>query len=644
VNIRSGLSAVLITFAFLHAHLSGAEIAPMSSSHSPRYYWSSQPVGHSARLLTLFCDPCGDPGAERDTVPLLSVLRDTLGDNSRENDRIAYVWLLGVTHQSFTQRLLAAVPFFYWRVEDGSTHADGKRLVKPLMDLTRPENPMIVQGMRTALQWTALDPLSMPVRATSRAYRTNEVTSERSHLEEAIGYLRQAPESDSGEGLTKAEKDTVLARLTLRKRLLGGLVGDPEAPRVGQQEEAEAERVRSRNWDLLLSFAERTGLVFESLDISGTSGEYGLLWFPADTGTAEPTGSSHDAVWKALNLRNPWMDSRLRAWDGPAFERSLDSNGSLLPAGITGFRTVKLIPLGVYSLDYPKFPLLMVDFREKRHVRLNEMTQRTVNEITAGIIGISHFANWYYYVGASAYDFVVSRHGKGMDAPSRLDCYSRFRVDLALDRTVDPRLRSLLQSRMDSLSLNPLQGSPQHEVQVAAARYTALLGQASSGVLEKQLDKTRRSELSNFGTTQRARAARALLSRTSFNLLPPRRPADKDLLSSLDRARRVQADLSLLHAAVNSGPSPEVTYDSSRMRTAVQELSQLLPDMRSKKVRIDAVSTLSRLEALTADRELQADCSLLLATIQKKDEFSTSGIATAPKVFTNSVHPRDFPK
>ncbi|MCU1292426.1 MAG: hypothetical protein JWP08_1276, partial [Bryobacterales bacterium] len=427
VIIRSLLLLTLTFSALLpNAPARGAENAPLTSSRSFHYYWASQPVGSSAQLLTFFCDPCGNRVASSDAVPLLSVLRDTLGDDRRENDRISYVWLLGMTHQSSTQRLLAAVPFFYWRVEDGSTHINGNRRVKPLMDLTKPENPMVVQAMRDALQWTALDPLSMPVRATSRAYRTNEVAREGSHLEEAIGYLRQAPKSDSGEGLTQAEIDTVVARLELRKRLLGGLVGDRAARHVGQQEGAERERVRSRNWDLLRSFAERTGLLFESLEISGSSGEYGLLWFPADPGAAEPVGVSHDAVWKALNLRNPWTDSVLRSWDGPVFERSLDANGSLLPAGMTGSGVVKLIPLGAYSLNYPKFPLLMVDFRDKLHVRMNEMVQRTVNEITSGIVGISHFTNWYYYAGASAYDFVASRHGKGMDSASRLDCYTRF--------------------------------------------------------------------------------------------------------------------------------------------------------------------------------------------------------------------------
>jgi hypothetical protein len=625
---------ILAFFPFLPLFgvvVGNGNVGPRTSQPSVRYYWETQQAGKSAQLVTLFCSPCGDSNLDKETVPLLSVLRDTLGDNRRENDRLTYVWLLSSTHQNVGQRLLAAVPFFYWRAGGGSTQVDENRHVKPLMDLTKPEQPMAVRVMRDILQWTVLDPLSMPVRASTRAYSTNEAAGERGHLEEAIGYLRQAPKSETGDGLTEAESDTLVARLALRERLLGGLVRARDAQRVGEHEEADQEVVRSRNWDLLRSFAEKTGLTFESLNISGTSGEYGLLWFPADKGAAEPVGASHSAVWKALNLQDPWTDSRLRTWEGPFFERSVDSNGSLLPSGADGSRTVRLIPLGAYGLNYPKFPLLLVDFRDKLHVRRNEMTQRSINELTSGVIGISHFTNWYYYAGASAYDFVASRQGRGMDAASRLDCYSQFRLALALDNGMDPKLRTLLQRRIDSVALNPLEGSPQHEVQVAEARYNALLNEASSGELEKQLGKTRAAELAQFGKTQQARTAQAFLSTVSFTLASPHYAGNEDVSSELDRTRRIQADLDLLHAAAKVGPNPEIAYDTDRMRTAVQELSQLLPGVRSQNVRKDAASTVARLVDLTKDRELLADCSALLATIRPSGGNHAIGIAAAPK-------------
>ncbi len=95
----------------------------------------------------------------------------------------------------------------------------------------------------------------------------------------------------------------------------------------------------------------------------------------------------------------------LKDWHGSVYERSVTANGDLLPADESGVSTVRLVPLGVYSLNYPKMPLLLIDFRDKLHVRRHELAQRSINEITSGVIGISHFTNWYYYVGADLYDF-----------------------------------------------------------------------------------------------------------------------------------------------------------------------------------------------------------------------------------------------
>jgi hypothetical protein len=623
--------------------VAGASVAAQreSAPASFRYYWVATPVGDSAQLVTLLCANCGPVTRPDRRVPLVSVLRDTLGDKTRDNDRITYVWLLSLTRQSIGQRLLAGVPFFYWRVADGSTRINDNRPVKPLMDLTKPEQPMSVQVTRDIVQWTVLDPLSMPVRASSRAYRTNEVARERSHLEEAIGYLQQAPTTDTGNGLSQAEVNMVIARLALRESLLGGLVGPRQAQRVGERELAEGETVRTRNWDLLRTFAEKSGLYFEALNVSGAPGDFAVLWFPTGSGDAEPLNSSHRAVWKALNLRDPWTDKRLQNWEGPVFERSVDANGTLLPAGVPGPGDLKLIPLGAYSLTYPKFPLLVIDFRDKLHVRRNEMTQRTINELTSGVIGISHFTNWYYYAAAGIYDFVASRHGRGMDAAHRVDSYAQFRSALALDGNLDPKLRTLLQQRIDSVAMNPLEGSPEHAVQVANAQYSALLNEASSGLLERRLQKTRESELANFGKTPQILASQAFLHTASFGLISPRYKSDDELIPELNRVRRVQANLNLLHNAESAGPNPEVTYDPVRLRAAVQELSRLLPGVRSGKVKADAIVVLRRLSDVTKDPELQADCAVGLMAIE---EPQNSGVLASPRVVESTLHAVELPK
>ena len=99
-------------------------------------------VPGGAELITVFAKLSGlDPTAastEKDTfVPLVSILRDTLGDDNSENNRLRYVWPLTYTRPSTKQRLAAAIPFFYARV------GNKEKLTKtppPALDLASPES------------------------------------------------------------------------------------------------------------------------------------------------------------------------------------------------------------------------------------------------------------------------------------------------------------------------------------------------------------------------------------------------------------------------------------------------------------------------------------------------------------------------
>jgi hypothetical protein len=350
---------------------------PALRENNQSYYWKATPVGETAQLLTLFCRSCEQSLGITQDVPLLAVMRDTLGDTNAANDRVTCVWLLSYARPNWHQRLLSAVPFFYWRVGAGSVFSEHDN-VPPLMDLTAPQHHVLSTAGRNLLQWTALDPMSTPIRASSRAYRTNEVDHERLHLEEAISYLRNAPVSNGELGLTRIQVDTITARLELRKKLLGGFANERQAARLGMEAAFAQERVRSRNWELLRECAERTGLLFEPVNMISDSEHYAILWFPLGE-FAPPSGTSLSAIWKLLNIKNPWTDKRLNNWNGAIYERAVDSGGRLLPRGETGDKIVRLVPLGVYSLNYPKVPLLLIDFRDKLHIRRHELAQRSIN-------------------------------------------------------------------------------------------------------------------------------------------------------------------------------------------------------------------------------------------------------------------------
>jgi hypothetical protein len=237
------------------------------------------------------------------------------------------------------------------------------------MNLTLAQHSTVSSAFRSAVQWSVLDPISTSVRATTRAYQNNKSDHERLHLEEAESYLQSAPAADDDSGLNETELNTVIAPLELRKYLLGGLVGNRWAAEIGEDANLEQERVRARNWELLRQCADKTGLVFEPIDLAGAKDQYAVLWYPLDQ-TSPPEGIALGPVWKLLNLNDPYVQ-RAKLLNSTKYERTIDGHA------------FQLVPLGVYSLTYPKMPLLMIDFRDTTHPWRYELTQRAINRSPA---------------------------------------------------------------------------------------------------------------------------------------------------------------------------------------------------------------------------------------------------------------------
>ena len=607
------------------------------------YFWRSTPVGNSAQMLTLFFREHRGQSAEAEGgLPVVSVLRDTLGDADPENDRLVYAWLLSYTSLNTGQKVLSAVPFFYWRLGEGSKSI-GSRDTSALLNLSAPEHTVLPNIARTLFQWTTLDPMGMPVRAVTRSYRANQVDNERFHIQEAITFLENAPVSDSQLGLTAAQLHTLIARLELRKELLGGLVTDKAAASYGEQSELEHERIRSRNWELMRQCAEKTGLYFQSLDLAGAQDEYAILWYPVN-GKPPQTGTSLAAIWKLLNIGDPWADTRIRDWKGATYARAVDASGSLLAAEQSGVAEIQMVPLAVYSLTYPKQPLLLIDFRDKLHVRRHEMTQRSINQITAGLIGLSHFTNWYYYLGADLYDFVVARHGRAMDAAARLDCYAEFRANLFLDDRLPSELRDDLQRHVTSLSINPLGATPDRDFQVAKSRYAVLQANSEAGgAITKRLDKERRAELPRYTESPKARVGEAVLHTLSFGVYTHRSREAETTLAALDMYRRAESQIDFLESLADAGTPPEIAYESSRIQASIAELRSLIPGITSRSMISRASASLEHVRTLSRDSGLQSDCTSALAAIQNRNMQPVAASRDSGMVAINKDAASGFP-
>src|SRR5579875_1856886 len=155
MQIRWAIACIMLGFASV---LFAADVPELQKPpgvveiSQPTYYWKTNNVGRTAQLLTLFCSGCeGQQSATSADVPLVAILSDTLGDHDPENDRITDVWLLTYSRPKAAQRLLAAIPFFYWRVGDGTAKAGSD--LTPLLDLNAPQHPVLAEIRRDLLQW-----------------------------------------------------------------------------------------------------------------------------------------------------------------------------------------------------------------------------------------------------------------------------------------------------------------------------------------------------------------------------------------------------------------------------------------------------------------------------------------------------------
>src|SRR4051812_21779435 len=105
------------------------DIEPLSSGP---FRTQRTPVEGGAEIITIFIHKDGPDG----DLPLISVLKDTLGDHRVENDRLRYVWLHSYARPSLSQELSSAVPFLYMRTSNKTTAGSGPP--PPIVDLNRP--------------------------------------------------------------------------------------------------------------------------------------------------------------------------------------------------------------------------------------------------------------------------------------------------------------------------------------------------------------------------------------------------------------------------------------------------------------------------------------------------------------------------
>lgn len=462
------------------------------------------PIANGAQLLVFFeeIEPDGATDARGAEIPLFAVLRDTLSSDDAAARELRQVWIFTCTSPSIAQRIAAGVPFLYHR--SGLDSGSAKHAPKPILDMGQPGRGAW-RGIAYAItQAEVFDPFGAISRLTTRSYGANLGEYRHTHINEVVDLIDNHA-SDLSPALSASELEDLSSRLELSMKLLGGYVSDEALPAVFEKNIAADTENRGHNWDVLRQAAERNGLYFEPLRLADAPNSFGTLWIARRDATA-PGEHAFDPQF--LGIADPFHDERVSTWKGYSRIWTLDRNGARVPDGTPGGSPVPMIPLAVYSLDYPGVPLLMVDFRDPSRPQRGEMGLRLANDVTTGVLGWTTFGNLGYFAAKTGYLFVHKRHGGATDRISRRSAFIELRHALGADESLDPALRTELLSRVERLDLDPVEKSWPQEIRAAWRQYDALMKYAADPKgMARMLDADRWQEYRARHETVRERIA-----------------------------------------------------------------------------------------------------------------------------------------
>jgi hypothetical protein len=626
---------------------------PAKTSADEIFRLERVPVDGGAELITIQARLDGiESSADDKWVPLVTVLRDTLGDLSHENDRLRYVWPLTYTRPSMRQRLAGAIPFLYTRV--GNKNSSSENPPPPVLDLAAVDRDAWDKIFWTALQSLLLDPYGTPLKASTRSYRHNITDYRKSHIIRALSVLSLYQAVAGPPAFTDSELAEIQARLRLTDNTFGGLVGDLNLQRYNEKQITEVRDIRGHNWELLRQRAEAESLFFEPLQMPDGSMTHALLWV-AKADLAANQGRRYDG--RFLNISDPWRDQRLLNWQGYSETRFVDSENRPVSQEMPDARATEMIPLALYGLDNPKIPMLLVDFREGQNPKKREMSRRVLQDVTKNILAVSRFGDLPYFLGRTVFDFVTGRRGIDVNQPSRLHTYSQLKLLLALNQSLYPDLRKQIGSRLEKVSLNPMENDLQAEAKLATQQYEALLAYAKRpDGLPRKLDRDRRAEMVALEHGRAEQILFRLANILSFGKYTHLEKSDSEMEARLDDARRLAYHKRFLREVAKSSSQVDVTWNldevnrslqfianhaaaaDSKIATAAAKIFVRTQDSETRRFCLECLSRMtnptakSELLRLSQQKDLdQAGRDLLLSYLKTPHQSPEPNIAVSEK-------------
>ena len=563
-------ASLLVTAPLLAVRTPAQTTTPATTTASELFRLERTPVEGGAELITIQARLDGIANAEDNWVPLVTVLRDTLGDANTENDRLRYVWPLTYTRPTLGQRVTGAIPFLYARV--GNKKKTNAKAPPPVLDLAAADRDVWDKIFWSALQRLLLDSYGAPLKASSRSYRQNISDYRKSHVIRALSVLTLYQAVKGEQAFSPTELSEIQARLMLTDKAFGGIMDTLRLEEYYEKTASQVHDERGHNWELLRQRAEAESLYFEPLQMPDGNTTHALLWV-SKTDLASQPGRSYEK--RFLNIDNPWTDKRLMRWQGHSETRYFDSESRPVSADTPGGRPVEMIPLALYGLDHPKIPVLLVDFRDGLNPKKREMSRRALQDVTNNVLSLSSFSSVPYFLGRTVYDFATGRRGMDINQPSRLRTYSQLKLLLSLDNSMEPKLREEVGSRLEKVSINPMENDLDIEASLARQQHKALLEYARSPEgLPAKLQRDRRAEMVPLKHGKLERTLFRVGNILTFGKYTHREDAEPEMEARLNVARRLHHHTRFLREVAQSGPRIDVAWNLNEVQRSLRFVAE----------------------------------------------------------------------
>lgn len=571
------------------------------------------PVVGGAEIITIFAKRSNfgvrEPEATSE-IPLVSVLRDTLGDERRENDRLRYVWMLSYTRASFWQKAAAFVPFLYTRTTNKGL--SGGEPPPPVLDMNSTNKALWNRVLWVICKRLLKDEFGAWPKASAIQYRQNVADYKRSAIAK-VQTILSLYESTTGEKLwSESERKDIQAKLWLTEKPLGGQMQSENLERAYDKKLEEIKDVRGHNWEFLRQYSEAQGLYFEPLTMSDGVARNAIVWVAADDLAAN---RERKFDTRFLNIKNPWADPKLSNWKGYSQVRWFDQDNRVVEPNIPNARARTMIPLALYGLDHPKIPILLVDFRDSGNAKRREMSKRVLNDVLGSILSISRFSSIPYFLGRYIYDFATSRRSMDINQESRIRSYAQLKMLLALDDSLDKDFRDEISHRLEKVSLNPLENDIDVEAALARRQYQNLIEYAKRpDGLPAKLELDRRAEMVRLAHNGKTQTLFDIAHVFSLGLYTHREKSTPELVAQLDIRRQLDFHERVLQEIAYRSAKPEVDSDVAALKRALQFISQNGSISNEKTTR-----SLAKIFAITSDESMRTLC---LASLYRIDNSS----------------------